>query len=54
MTMDLCSFEISTSFSDSTHGFMLLCIDQVSLACKKEGFFHQIYGSLVNSAYCLN
>ena len=48
MTIDLSSFEILTSFSDSTTGFMSGCLGQFSLTCNEEGPFHQICGIFVS------
>ena len=47
-TLDLCSFEILTSFSDSSDGFMSGCLSQFSLTCNQEGLFHHISGILVS------
>ena len=47
-TIVLCSFEILTSFSDSSDGFMSGYLSQLSLTCKQEGPFHQISGILVS------
>ena len=47
MTIDLCCFEILTSFSDSTDGFMSGFIDQFSLISNQEGPFHQAFGILL-------
>ena len=49
MTIELCSFEILTSFSDSTDAFMSGCLGQFSLTCNQDGPFHQIYGILVSN-----
>ena len=46
MTIDLCSFEILTSFSDSTNGFMSVWVGQFSLTCKQEGHCRQVSGVL--------
>ena len=48
MSIDLCSFEMLTSFSDSTDGFMSGCLGQFSWNCNQEGHFHQIFGILVS------
>ena len=40
--IDLRSFEILTSFSDSTDGFMSGCLGQFSLTCNQERSFHHI------------
>ena len=58
-TIDLCSFKILNSFSDSTDGFLFVCIGQFSLTYNQERPLHQIWKSLVcklsllsNSAGC--
>ena len=48
MTAFLCSFEISTSSSYSTDGFLSGYLGQLSLTCNQKGPFHQISGILVS------
>ena len=47
MTLDLCSFEILTYFSESTDGFLGQLPRQFSLNCNQEGPFQQCFGILV-------
>ena len=48
MTIDLCSFQILTSFSDSTDGVMSGCLGRFFLICNQEEPLHQNSGTLVS------
>ena len=52
MTVD--SLSVLTCFSDFIDGFMPGGLGYFSLTFNEDGHFHQIFGILMNSSYCLN